>query len=377
MIIKKKYIPNLDTLPIPDYTDYFKYSLKPNAKIFHPKISLEASRGCWWGRCTFCIENTKWRRLYRRKSAKKVVEEIKYQTRKYNSLDLIFCDPDVSDKIDIFQEIKKINLDLNISAEVTGFITRNSLKILREAGVKNIQIGIESFSNKLLKFYNKGVTLIKMIELLKWCKEFGINVSYNIIIGSPFETKKDIEEICKNIDYLMFFQPPFISNFVVSYQSRIYHFPERYGITKLLPSKEIRRCYPRRISEKLAPLLSFHVGYDFIPKNKLNYSSLLLKIKKWREYANYQPSLLCYRGEDFLDIQIKTKNSISHNIIKGKLEKDIYLFCLDYSKSLNEIYKQFPNVNKRKIQRILRNFVRLKFMFTDGTKYLSLASLSN
>ncbi len=371
---KKKYISNLNNLPIPNYEDYFNYSLLPTTKILHPKISIEASRGCWWGRCTFCIENTRWRKPYRRKTANKVIEEIKYLTKKYNSLDLIFCDSDVSDKIDIFRKIKNLNLDFNISVEVTGFITKDALKILRDAGVKNIQIGIEAFNEKLLKIYNKGVNLIKMIELLKWCKELGINLSYNIIIGSPFETKRDIKETIRNVKYLKFFQPPYISNFVVSYQSQIYYSPEKYEITKLLPSKETRKCYPKEVSEKLTPLLSFHAGYEFKPKNKLNYNSLLLEVKRWRKYANYKPTLVCHRGEDFLDIEVKAK-TINHIIIKGGLEKNIYLFCIDRSKNLNEIYKQFSNVPKERIQKILKKFIRLKLMFTDGARYLSLASL--
>ncbi|MDH3394448.1 MAG: hypothetical protein OEL66_10610, partial [Desulfobulbaceae bacterium] len=48
-------IQSLDTLPVPDYDDYFRdiqhlFAAEP----FIPELPMEFSRGCWWGKCAFC-----------------------------------------------------------------------------------------------------------------------------------------------------------------------------------------------------------------------------------------------------------------------------------------------------------------------------------
>lgn len=368
--IKKDYILDINLLPFPDYDDYFKFYLKKRC-ILHPKISIEAGRGCSWGKCTFCVENTDWRKNYRKKTIKKVVKEIIYQIKKYQTVEVLFCDPSVADKIDVFKEISKIPLDLKISAEVTSFISKSGLKALKDAGVSNIQIGIESFSDRLIKVYNKGTGLMKMVEILKWCKELGINLSYNIIIDSPFETKKDIIEIRKNINYLRFFQPPFVSKFVVSYESQMYYELSKYKINRIYPPYEVSKCYPQKIAINLTPLISFHGGYSFKPKNKINYKDIILKIKEWKaEYPS--SSLICFRGENFLDIESNINGEIDHIIIEGRLEKEIYLICMDASKSINEILNKIK-CKKKKLLEILNRFIKLKIMFYSNGRYLSLA----
>ncbi|MCX6750358.1 MAG: radical SAM protein [Candidatus Pacearchaeota archaeon] len=323
------------------------------------------------GKCTFCVENTDWRKNYRKKTIKKVVKEIIYQIKKYQTVEVLFCDPSVADKIDVFKEISKIPLDLKISAEVTSFISKSGLKALKDAGVSNIQIGIESFSDRLIKVYNKGTGLMKMVEILKWCKELGINLSYNIIIDSPFETKKDIIEIRKNINYLRFFQPPFVSKFVVSYESQMYYELSKYKINRIYPPYEVSKCYPQKIAINLTPLISFHGGYSFKPKNKINYKDIILKIKEWKaEYPS--SSLICFRGENFLDIESNINGEIDHIIIEGRLEKEIYLICMDASKSINEILNKIK-CKKKKLLEILNRFIKLKIMFYSNGRYLSLA----
>lgn len=371
--IKKDYIQNINLLPFPDYDDYFKFCLKKKC-VLHPKISIEAGRGCPWGKCIFCVENTVWRKNYRKKTSKRVVEEIIYQVKKYQTTEILFCDPDIADKIDIFKELSKIPLDLKISAEVTSFISKSGLTVLKNAGVSNIQIGIESFSDRLIKIYNKGTNLMKMVEILKWCKELGINLSYNIIIDSPFETKKDIKEIKKNIDYLRFFQPPNISKFVISYESLMYYYLTKYKINKLYPPYEITKCYPQKIAISLTPLISFHGGYSFKPKNKINYKKIMPKIKEWKEnYTLY--SLICFRGEDFLDIESKTKGGLEHIIIEGRLEKEIYLACMNMSRNMKDLLKKIKCTRKKLLQ-VLNKFIKLKIMFYSNDRYLSLAILS-
>ena len=51
-------IREMDTLPFPDYSDYFHDLERSSSAInIFPTLLFETSRGCWWGaksHCTFC-----------------------------------------------------------------------------------------------------------------------------------------------------------------------------------------------------------------------------------------------------------------------------------------------------------------------------------
>ncbi len=51
-------VENLDALPVPDFSDYFNALARfPDRHRLTPELSVETSRGCWWGQkhhCTFC-----------------------------------------------------------------------------------------------------------------------------------------------------------------------------------------------------------------------------------------------------------------------------------------------------------------------------------
>ncbi|UCF57298.1 MAG: cobalamin-dependent protein, partial [Deltaproteobacteria bacterium] len=83
-------LPQLDQLPMPDYSDYFTHlkSLQPH-RVFIPKLPMEISRGCWWGKniagrtsrgCAFCNLNLQWQG-YRAKPQEKVIAELDALTK--------------------------------------------------------------------------------------------------------------------------------------------------------------------------------------------------------------------------------------------------------------------------------------------------------
>ena len=68
-------------------------------------------------------------------------------------------------------------------------VTRDLLKLFREAGVTGIQFGLESGCEEVLKTIKKGVTPDKVRRAVEWAKEAGIpNVAVTFILGLPNET---------------------------------------------------------------------------------------------------------------------------------------------------------------------------------------------
>src|SRR5262249_30626248 len=154
--------------------------------------------------------------------------------------------------------------------------------------MRSVQIGIESFSPVLIRRFAKGVTLMHYIELMRWTKMLGIELTYNIIVGAPFETQEDIDVAVANIKHLWFLAPPIISEFVVSVGSPIHRNFRRFGIDTIssLPETD---CYPGQIRDDLGPLLSFHAGFGYTVSREesaaVEHDALVRAVEDWWEYA--------------------------------------------------------------------------------------------
>src|SRR4029077_7969107 len=86
---------NLDTLPTPNYADYFE-QLKTFAltTVNGGGVPMESARGCWWGQkhhCTFCGLNGA-SMGFRSKSARRVMEEMEELADRYQQLHFVMVD---------------------------------------------------------------------------------------------------------------------------------------------------------------------------------------------------------------------------------------------------------------------------------------------
>ena len=66
-------------------------------------------------------------------------------------------------------------------------------KMLFEAGCRKLNFGVDSGSNKILKYIRKGSTIEEMSKELQWCHEANIWNLVNVISGYPFETEEDLD----------------------------------------------------------------------------------------------------------------------------------------------------------------------------------------
>ena len=93
---------------------------------------------------------------------------------------------------DLFPNIIEQNIALSIFYETISNLTKDQLRIMREAGVLHFQPGIESFSDRILQIMNKGVTGLQNIQTLKWCLQMGITPYWNILIGFLMRVEMNI-----------------------------------------------------------------------------------------------------------------------------------------------------------------------------------------
>jgi ribosomal peptide maturation radical SAM protein 1 len=92
--------------------------------------------------------------------------------------------------------------------ETKANLKKDQLRILRDAGVTAIQPGIESFNDEVLARMRKGVTALQNVQLLKWCKEVGVEPVWNIIWGFPGEPASSYADMAALARQLTHLPPP-------------------------------------------------------------------------------------------------------------------------------------------------------------------------
>ncbi len=240
---------NMDALPDPDFGDYFEAAKSsPLRSRLKPQLLIETSRGCWWGvkqHCSFCGLNGE-TLAFRAKSAERVLAELERQAARYGARHFLAVDNVMPHDYlrTVLPALKKHRLGVTLFYEIRPNLRRDQLQLMREAGVVTVQPGIESLSTHVLKLMKKGVRPIQSIQLLKWCREFGIEVLWNLIYGFPGETAEDYEEIARHASAIPHLKPPTVVPIGMDRFSPMFREAEQLGIVDIRPPSLYKLIYP-------------------------------------------------------------------------------------------------------------------------------------
>ena len=200
---EKIYINDLDKLGMPawDLIKPYEYPEAQHGAFFKnfPIAPITITRGCPYS-CTFCAGNFISGKIFRKRSARHVVEEIKTLHDKYGIREIHITDDNFTlDKDfakDVLRHIKQ--MDFKISWSVPNGIRAESLdeellSLMKETGLYLISLGIESGSDRILKLMKKNTTTSLMKDTIERIRKFDIDIAGFFIIGFPGETLGDIE----------------------------------------------------------------------------------------------------------------------------------------------------------------------------------------
>ena len=172
--------------------------------------SFQANRGCPMN-CAFCSElvmtgkfNSRTNNI-RRRDISDLCNEIEEVTIKYNINYFKFVDATFDSSSDYvisfckekFKRGIKTNWESLIHA---SFVTEEMLFWMAKANCKQINIGCESGSEKILKDIGKGVKIDKIKKVLEWAKNYNIKRRCFFILGMPRENIDDLKMTEKLID---------------------------------------------------------------------------------------------------------------------------------------------------------------------------------
>jgi len=389
-VIDKESVLNLDDLPYPDYSDYFDQlnKLFPGKQVCL-EVSIETSRGCWWGeksQCHFCGLNGKMVK-FRVKKVERVLDEldciVKKYIKPYHLKQLSMVDNIIAKHYftDLLPKLKGRRTDTIIFWETKSTLNKHQVKALADANVFLIQPGIESLNTSILKLMGKGTTSLHNIQLLKYCKEYNIYPSWNILTGFPGETVSYYKEMIAIMSKIYHLQPPDQQGpFMLQRFSPYHAHPEKFGLVKKHPVEGYRYIYP--FSDQEINLFAYYYKHDyqdgFNPPKKYEMS-IYEMIQYWRESHNNGATLYAYEQQDLSLLIVDNRNeSRSSEIVLDETQAAIYLYC-DSIRTLHSIYdyirKKFSNyaIRTRDIHDFLNKMTSLDLILCEDNKYLSLA----
>ncbi len=203
-IVELPLISDLGKILLPDRSrasDYH-YFLEDERGNKRRGTTMFTSRGCPM-RCDFCDSPNLWSRRVRYIPVEKIAEE-------YDQIrNLGF------EAIQYYDDILPINpartKAMCLLMKEAGFIWRcfgrvdvishhggrDYLKFMYAHGLREILIGIESGSQKILDGIHKGTTVGQNAAVFRWCDEIGIRCKLSFIVGLPGETKETLAETQK------------------------------------------------------------------------------------------------------------------------------------------------------------------------------------
>ncbi len=190
---------DMDRLPF--VTDVYKRDLRIEdyfiGYLMHPYISIYTGRGCK-SRCTFCLwPQTVGGHRYRVRSPEHVAAEIKQAMRDFPQVREFFFDDDTfTDNLPraeaIARELGRLGVTWSCNAKAN--VPRETLKVLKDNGLRLLLVGYESGNQKILHNIKKGLLIDVARRFTKDCHELGIKIHGTFILGLPGETKETIEE---------------------------------------------------------------------------------------------------------------------------------------------------------------------------------------
>jgi ribosomal peptide maturation radical SAM protein 1 len=369
-------VASMDDLPHPDYSDFFRqFRASPLDRRWEAGLFFESARGCWWGEkmhCTFCGLNGGSMR-YRSKSQERALAELLTLAERHPG-----CDIAVTDNIldlHYFQEfipaLAKRNVELGLMYETKANLRKDQVRALRAANVRAIQPGIESFSDAVLKLMRKGVSALQNIQLLKWCRELGIEPAWNVLWGFPREPAAEYERMARLVPLLTHLQPPISFSDIRMDRFSPNHFDaDKLGFTDVTPLPSYRHIYalPAEAIANLAYYFTFRYAE---PQRPETYVRPFRKaLRTWQRVHRTSALFFADDGENLVLCDLRPIAKKHFTTLRG-IDRLLYRAC-DAAADIRQLADSC-GVSQGEVTERLQPLVDAGLVIVDGMRYLALA----
>ncbi len=224
---------DMDKIEFPDFEGY-DFSKYFSADIVVP---VQLSKGCYWGKCTFCDFYTG-QQCFDIKGVGRAVDEVEHLINKYGYHHFAFVDEAVPPVYyeKFADELLRRNIKINFYsfARLEKGFTPEVLKKLFDAGACFFAWGYEANSPRIMKLLNKGVDVDYRLTLLENAKKIGLWNHCTFLLSYPTETEEETQatkDIIWQRDLINSCTP---SNFALKKNAILHDMAEEMGIKNIV-----------------------------------------------------------------------------------------------------------------------------------------------
>lgn len=226
------YLESMEDLPLPDFgaVDMDLY-LTPR-----PIYPLMTSRGCYWGKCTFC--SIGWRENFRMASDKKIREDLLHTVRQFGARYIRYDDSSLPPRgmRAIANVVKEEKLQIGYMAPVKFdkcFLDRDFCKHIGEGGARSFVMGLETMNQEIVDLMDKGFQLTDVPQMIRNLRDAGVSAELLWFIGFPGQTKKDVIDTARYLynNREEFGLTAFVGDYILHPDTEVFAHPEKFGVT--------------------------------------------------------------------------------------------------------------------------------------------------
>ena len=383
---RAEIVRDMDSVPYPDFDDYFRqFHCSSISRSVQPSLQIESSRGCWWGErshCTFCGLNGG-TMAFRSKSAERVLDELTFLTKRYETSYVQFVDNILDFRYfkSLIPELANRKHGLRIFYETKSNLKKDQVRLLSDAGIRDIQPGIESLNTQVLKLMRKGVTALQNIQFLKWSDQYGVKAEWNLIYGFPGENAENYRQILEILQSVTHFPAPAsVAAIRMDRFSPNFEEANSRGFTNLRPMLPYRYIYPFSSEELLR--LCYYFDFDYADGRRPNeYTEEIVAFwYTWREATGGKRRLQHFVLADQAYIKDERFTRRCDRVHLDNIQNSIVIFC-DTARTLEQIQSHltssFPEraFEAKRIQAFLNYLIEQRLMVQEEAQYLSIVPL--
>ena len=198
-----KPIDDIDQIPYPAWHLFPMeiYDRRMDYLSVRPVDVINATRGCPYN-CNYCENRRLWGAKCRAFSPLRLVNEIEYMAKDFGSRGIYFIGDNFTinkrHTLEFCKLMKERKLGIKWVCDTrVDLISPELLREMKSAGCETIFFGIQSGSPRILKRLNINLTVDKVVEGFKMCRDEGIQIACSFMLGIPGETVRDMETTYK------------------------------------------------------------------------------------------------------------------------------------------------------------------------------------
>ena len=209
----------------------------------YPILPVLQSRGCYWGKCTFCTHSFIYGHRYGKQRTEQMVDELTALSEKYQTKYFTFSDEAMSPHA--LNDISELMIERGVNIcglallKFEKVMDENLFSKMKKAGFLFLMFGLESANDRILALIDKGTCKEVERDVLQKSSAAGIWNHSFLFYGFPTETREEAQEttdfLMDNLDSIHSFGP---GVFLLNRDSSCYQYPEKFSITKIIQDPE-------------------------------------------------------------------------------------------------------------------------------------------